>query len=416
MNQSPLLQPEFDGYHKWLGIPPEEQPPTLYRLLGLQQFESDVDVIDSAADRQMAHLRTFQTGPQQALATQLLNQVASARISLCNPERKAHYDAVLKSAAPADAAPVQNPVNPPKAKGDPRIGGSFAGFDLLECVRRSPFGDVYKARYQASGYIFSLKLLPVTSTADQEVVARFEREQKVTTKLSHPNLIVGFAAGEEEGQRYLVTEYVVGTDLGTLVGHRGPLPVEQAVDYVVQAARGVMQLHMHGVYHRNLKPAVLFVDMEGQLKVTNLFLARLGEAASVDGGDEELTAMGQTMGTADYLPPEQATNAKQVDQRADIYALGCTLYFLLTGRPPYSGKSLMDKIVAHAQQPIPSLRAVRPDVPIEVDRVFQKMVAKDPAVRYPFMGDVVNSLDRKKPTGNWWSRLWTRLTGVRRTE
>jgi serine/threonine protein kinase len=153
---------------------------------------------------------------------------------------------------------------------------------------------------------------------------------------------------------------------------------------------------MHGVYHRNIKPHVLYVDMQGVIKVTSLFLARLDEFATVSGGNDELTRLGQVMGTAEYMAPEQAMDAKHADGRADIYALGCTLYFLLSGRPPYGGSSMMDKIAYHKTKPIPSLTSVGSDVPHRVDRAFQRMMAKEPAGRYPFMGDVVTALEQKR--------------------
>jgi serine/threonine protein kinase len=172
-----------------------------------------------------------------------------------------------------------------------------------------------------------------------------------------------------------------------------------------------MQLHMRDVYHRNIKPAVLVVDVQGQLKVTNLFLARIGEHADVASTGGDLTITGQSMGTAEYLPPEQAVDAKSVDQRADIYALGCTLHFLLTGRPPYVEKSLVKKLTAHQSAPIPSLRATRPDVPESLDEVFRKMLAKQPAARFQSMGELIDILapkPRARRKKTWWQRLFGR--------
>jgi len=398
------MQNTFNPYHKWLAIPPEEQPPTLYRLLGIAPFESDPDVIHSAADARMGFLRTFQAGPNAAIAERLLNEVSRARVCLADPARRAAYDCVLRAAKPADAeaSEAAGPAVRPEATtaaGPAVSDGMFGNYRVLESIYASRLGEVYKAIHVPSHTLVSLKMLPTEATRNPETLRRFHREQEITCKLDHPNLVAGYESGTHRGVAYLVTEYVVGTNLATLVGQLGPLPVEQAVAYTVQAARGLTQLHLHGVFHRNIKPHVLWVDMRGQVKVGNLFLAKLGEYASVDDGQDDLTQMGQMMGTPEYLAPEQAVDAKSVDQRADIYSLGCTLHFLLIGRPPYGGKSLMDKLMAHRAQPIPSLRTLRPDVPEHVDRAFQRMLAKERGQRYAFMGEVVDALEPKPRIG-----------------
>jgi len=398
------MQNTFDPYHKWLGIPPEEQPPTLYRLLGVAPFEGDPDVIHAAADGRMGFLKTFQTGANSAVAERLLNEVSRARICLVNPEKKTAYDNVLRSAKPADAGDGPPPKAGKKAAaaatGKKGAGGqTFGQFRILQLIHAGPLGQVFKAVHQPSGTLVSLKVLPTKSAKNDELARRFRREQEVTCKLDHPNLIAGYDAGKYRGVPYLVTEFVMGTDLGTIVNQHGPLPVEQAVDYTLQAARGLMQLHLHGVYHRNIKPQVLWINMGGQLKITNLFLAKISDHATVDDGQDDLTQMGQMMGTVEYLPPEQAMDAKSADQRADIYALGCTLHFLLTGQPPYPGRSMMEKLAAHRTEPIPSLRAKLGAVPANLEEAFTKMLAKDTATRYQFMGDVVGVLEqRRRPT------------------
>lgn len=425
------LNDEFDAYHQWLSIPQAEQPPTLYRLLGLSPFESNANVIHAAADRQMAYLRTLSAGKRAARAQELLNEISAARVTLTGA-MKGNYDAILRTAAPANAADEQADDSPPPASVLPTAGAKpavakpvakppvasahrrFGPFDLLELAKDSPYGDAYKACHRDSGRIVSLKVLPPASAKNREIISRFQREAQLVTQLRHPNLIAGLGAGVEGAQPWLALEYVVGTDLSTLVRQVGPLPVAQAVDYTLQAARGLQQLHQRGVFHRNVKPAVLLADVQGNLKVTNLFLAKIGEHADVAMAGGELTMTGQSMGTAEYLPPEQAADAKSVDQRGDIYALGCTLHFLLTGRPPYVEKSLMKKLLAHSTGPIPSLRTARGDVPEQVDAVFQKMLAKKPDGRFQSVDEIIAILAprpsspavvRAKKKG-FWGRLF----------
>ena len=178
-------------------------------------------------------------------------------------------------------------------------------------------------------------------------------------------------------------------------GSRAPLGVEEAVRYTIQAAAGLAAAHQQGVCHRNIKPANLLLDREGVIKIVGFTLAHVeaGGAASEAGVDDNLTRQGQVIGTFDYMSPEQAMDSSSVDRRADIYSLGCTLYWLLTGQPPYAAKAGMPQILAHRTRPIPSLCAARPEVPAAIDRVFQKMLAKTPAGRYASMQEVIADLE-----------------------
>jgi serine/threonine protein kinase len=249
----------------------------------------------------------------------------------------------------------------------------------------------YKVQDAQTGRFYSLKTLPPEAAKSQEIVKRFWREIEIVTKLDHPNLIAGIDAGERNGVPYLITEHVVGTDLATLVKSQGALPVPMAIDYIVQAARGLTQLHLHGVYHRNLKPQSLLVDLQGRLKVSNLMMARVDDRSEL-AHDDELTRQGTLLGSADFLSPEQAEDAHSADGRSDIYALGCVLHFLLLGRPPYPAKSLMEKLKSHKLLPVPNMSAVRPNIPAHVQQVFQQMLAKNPDNRPQFVADIIDAL------------------------
>jgi len=394
----------FDPYHQWLGIPPQEQPPDHYRLLAMARFEAGPDVIGHAADQRMAFLRTFQAGPHANDAVRLLNEVARARITLLDPRRKAAYDTMLRSAVPIDAAPAAVAPPPPPVVSPLAPGQTFGRFRLAECIRRAGQATIYRAEDIQTGHPYCVKLLNPEAAADPTLCKRFRREIEITTQLHHPHLVAGYEGGQRHGFHYLVTEYVVGTDLRSLVKQHGPLPVEQAIEYIDQAACGLGQLHLLKVYHRNVAPKNLWVDLQGRLKVTNLFLARIENDSPLEANIEDLTRMGDKMGTVEFLAPEQSTDASSVDQRADIYSLGCTLHFLLTGQPVYPARSSMEKLLAHRTRPIPSLVAQRADVPEWLDRAFQRMVAKSPLERFASMAEVSHTISPGAQR-SLWSRL-----------
>lgn len=188
-------------------------------------------------------------------------------------------------------------------------------------------------------------------------------------------------------------EYVEGEDLGRLVTAHGPLPVQEAVECVLQAAQGLAYAHQQGVIHRDIKPGNLLSDRSGAVKIFDMGLARVVLPGGETAPGDQLTGTGQVMGTCDYMAPEQAVSTHRVDGRADSYSLGCTLYRLLTGEAPYKGKTLVEVLLAHREAPIPSLRKKRPEVTEELEAVFRRMVAKRPEERYQTMEEVIRALE-----------------------
>lgn len=259
---------------------------------------------------------------------------------------------------------------------------------VLDEIGHGANGMVFRARHRRMTRIVALKMIPPMMLQNENVAKRFHREVEAMSRVSHSNIVTAFDAGEDKGACFLILEYVNGHDLSVPIEDGEPLPVEEAVDYVLQAARGLAHAHSMGIVHRDIKPANLLLGKDGVVKILDMGLARLDDASGTN-----LTQTGSIMGTVDYMPPEQTLDSKAVDHRADIYSLGCTLHHLITGQPIYDSDSVVGKIIAHRESPIPSLCEARPEIPAKLDVIFQLMVAKDPEERYQSMEDVVYDLE-----------------------
>jgi serine/threonine protein kinase/putative intracellular protease/amidase len=284
---------------------------------------------------------------------------------------------------------------PPELRTHPR----YRIVKLLGC---GGMGTVYQAEHRLMERTVALKVISRELTSNPRAVERFRQEVKAAGQLTHPH-IVTFHDAEQEGElHYLVMEYVEGSSLDKLVEQRGPLAVAYACHYARQAALGLQHAHERRMVHRDVKPQNLMVTRQGQVKILDFGLARLarehGPRKSAPvlalGNDTTpgLTAAGTVMGTPDYIAPEQAYDARHADARSDIYSLGCTLYFLLSGHPPYPGGSSLTKMAAHAGGEPQPLRQVRADLPPELVGLVEKMMAKDPVQRPQTALEVADAL------------------------
>ncbi len=328
----------------------------------------------------------------------------------------------------------------------PEVLAAHPRYDVEGPVGAGGMGDVFKARHRLMQRAVALKVISTRRMHRATAVERFQREVRAAAQLSHPNIVTAFDAEQAGSTHFLVMEFIEGTSLDRLVAERGPLAVDRACDYIEQAALGLQHAYEHGMVHRDIKPQNLMLTPKGQVKILDFGLARFlsesdplvqplapvtlaaeltgeelfmapvmaepveGDSAPTCfetpapdamnqgkegrpllGNDEPLTRLGAIMGSPDYVAPEQILDAHTADIRADIYSLGCTLYFLLAGHPPFSG-SVHDKLRAHERKQPRPLIQLRRDVPTGLAAVLDRMLAKDPAQRYQTPAEAADAL------------------------
>jgi serine/threonine protein kinase len=283
------------------------------------------------------------------------------------------------------------------------LRGTFRGlvlgpYRVLAPLGKGGMGTVYLARDGDSGEYVALKILPPhKARGEDRLLARFRREMEMSRRVAHPNLAWTYDAGQYHGVYFIAMEYIPGCTLTRLVAEQGPLSVERAAGLLAEVAAALEHVHNQGLVHRDLKPSNIMVTPNGHAKVLDLGLALVaGERAAdplVVGG------RGYVLGTMDYIAPEQARDPTAVDRRADVYSLGCTLYFALTGRPPFPGGTSREKIHRQKHEEPTPLRVVLPNVLPPFAAVVRRMMEKDPADRYPSAAAVEEELRGWGPPG-----------------
>ncbi len=253
-------------------------------------------------------------------------------------------------------------------------------------------GTVYQAEHKLMERAVALKVISSRLMKNELAVERFHQEVKAAAKLSHRNIVAAYDAEQAGEMHFLVMEYIDGISLDQLVARRKPLPVLHACNYVLQAAQGLQHAFVRGTVHRDIKPQNLMRTTRGTIKILDFGLARFATQSEQSPDDPGLTADFTALGTPDYMAPEQARDSKRADIRADLYSLGCTLYFLLAGQPPFPEGTAFEKVLGHCERQPRPLSELRDDVPPEVTAIVEKLMAKSPDDRYQTPAEVVEQL------------------------
>ncbi len=299
--------------------------------------------------------------------------VATAESGVTQTREPAKED--TRTLAPADSGPV------------PTGGGRRLGkYELISKIGQGGMGAVYKARQESMNRVVALKVLPRSLAGNKEFIARFLREARAAGRLSHPNIVAGIDAGFAEGYYYFAMEFVEGESLGERLVRDGVVPETEAALFCAQVAKALDHAHAMGIVHRDVKPENILVTPRSEIKLCDMGLARTGNE------DMRVTQAGMAVGTPFYISPEQV-RGKTPTAQSDIYSLGCTLFHLVTGRPPYDGENAMQVMQQHLNAEIPRAGDVREGISRAVEVVILKMMARDPEDRYETAREAADDLE-----------------------
>lgn len=266
------------------------------------------------------------------------------------------------------------------------VGQTLGHFQLDAFVGAGGMGAVFRGHDTQLNRRVAIKVLSGEHNAKEETVRRFKNEAQSAARLDHPNIARVYFVGEDKGWNYIVFEYIDGTNIRDEVERNGPLELELAISYLVQVAEALDHATTRDVVHRDIKPSNILVDSRHLAKLVDMGLARLHQ---VNSQDSDLTASGMTLGTFDYISPEQARDPRSADVRSDLYSLGCTFFFMLTGRPPFPEGTVLQKLLSHSGEEPPDPREFRPELPDEVVHILSRLMAKNPNDRFQKPGELI---------------------------
>lgn len=318
------------------------------------------------------------------------------------------WSVVTDPGLPKPSTPTENAAQelPTELQDHPR-------YRILEPLGRGGMGVVYKAQHRLMDRIVALKVIDSRLIDNPQMIDRFRNEVKAAALLTHANIVRAYDAEQAGSLHFLVMEHVDGISLAQLIQRKGPLPAEQALGVVRKVAQGLQHAYQHGMVHRDIKPQNIMVTRTGKVRILDFGLARFAREREHAGLDadadpdsvlqrtaESLTVVGSILGTPDYIAPEQVMDAHQADTRADIYSLGCTCYFLLTGRPPFPNGTAVQKLMAHRDQTPVSVTKLRADLSPEIAGLIERMMARDPAARFQTPLEVATAIHELNSTSS----------------
>jgi serine/threonine protein kinase len=324
-----------------------------------------------------------------AVSETRLGNLLAANLHGTNPgQLETHHDEVLESMVQQAKQAWRQPI--PTQPNRLQVGGTIGNYVIHRSLGQGNMGQVVLASHKQMKREVALKFIAPELLASASARTRFQREIEATAKLQHPNLVIAHDAGEVDGQHFLVMEYVQGLDLRSKVKGSGPLDVATAIQCTADAARGLHHAHEKGIVHRDVKPGNIMLGSDDTAKVTDLGLARFSDSAP---DAVEVSQTGLVIGTSAFMSPEQCAGTRELDFRTDIYSLGCTLFYLLTGRNVYPADSTLQMLRAHTEEPIPSVREIRPECPVALENLLSSMLSKRPQDRPESMASVASQLD-----------------------
>ena len=267
-------------------------------------------------------------------------------------------------------------------------GTRLGPYELEQFVGGGGMGAVFRALDTTLNRVVAVKVLSRQQSADEEMLRRFRNEAQSAARLDHENIGRVHAVGSEDGWHFIVFEFIEGRNLREVVAESGPFDLARTIDVAIQVADALEHAADRDVVHRDIKPSNIIITPTGRARLVDMGLARLHQVA----GDQDLTASGMTLGTFDYISPEQARDPRSADVRSDLYSLGCTIFYMLAGRPPFAEGTMVQKLLQHQQDPPPPIESFRPDVPKRFAAVLTRLMAKDPADRQQRPAELIAEL------------------------